>query len=276
MSETYLKCACRACGGRIEFPAHAVGLSIGCPHCGATTDLYGSPASATAPPPLPQTAPPQGAQSSLVPQPPSGFAPGTGSRLQVATPPPPAPASEEQIAEQHDVAAPVARPVNWIGWTLGAVSVLLVVVGGLMYLNNAKQGKSVSSSPQSSRTAANTSSAAKPSNQEELEASADTAKTTVAAPVPKSVDDFKVSKITLQKTPGSSLVYAIGTLRNNSDVQRFGVRIELDLLDATGKKIGSTKDYVKVIEPHREWRFRALVLAQKTASVKLGKINEEE
>ena len=144
-----------------------------------------------------------------------------------------------------------------------------------MYWNNAKQGKSVFPSRESRRTFANRKTQAQPPAQEETDASAETPKSNAAA-APKSVEDFKVSKITLQKTPGSSLVYAIGTLRNNSDSQRFGVRIELDLLDATGKKIGSTKDYVKVIEPRREWRFRALVLAPKTASVRVGKINEEE
>src|SRR5439155_13406554 len=117
---------------------------------------------------------------------------------------------------------------------------------------------------------------AQPPAQEETDASAEPAKSNSVAAQPKSVDDFKVSKISLQKTAGSSLVYAIGTVRNNSDYQRFGVRIELDLLDASGKKIGSTKDYVKVIEPRRDWRFRALVLAPKTASVKVGQIKEEE
>src|SRR5881227_3027648 len=101
MSETYFKCSCRLCGGRIEFPSHAVGLSIGCPHCGATTDLYAPEVvSATAPPPLSQTVPPQRAVGSLVPQPPAGF--GAGSRLQVATPPSPPPAAtEDDLARQH-------------------------------------------------------------------------------------------------------------------------------------------------------------------------------
>ena len=275
MSETYLKCACRACGGRIEFPAHAVGLSIGCPHCGATTDLHAPEGISTAAPPLPQVAVPQRSQNPLVPQPPTGFAPGTGSRLQVATPPP-AVASQEDAAEQHAFATPMARPVNWIGWSLAVVSVLLVLIGGVMYWNNAKQSKSALPSRQSGRTFASRTTETQPPAREETDASAETPKSNAAAAQPKSVDDFKVSKITLQKTAGSSLVYAIGTLRNNSDYQRFGVRVELDLLDATGKKIGSTKDYVKIIEPRREWRFRALVLAPKTASVRVGKINEEE
>src|ERR1051325_9574109 len=40
MSETkYFKCPCAHCGGHIEFPAEATGLSMACPHCGQTTEL---------------------------------------------------------------------------------------------------------------------------------------------------------------------------------------------------------------------------------------------
>ena len=145
-----------------------------------------------------------------------------------------------------------------------------------MYFNNAKQGKSVLPSRQRGGTLASSRPTPQTAAQEETETTAESPKSTAQAAPAKSIDDFKVSKINLQKSPGSSLVYAVGTVRNDSDVQRFGVRIELDLLDAAGRKIGSTKDYVKVIEPRREWRFRALVLARGTASVKLAKIGEDE
>lgn len=40
MSATkFLKCSCSACGKRIEYPAHAVGDSVECPHCGRQTEL---------------------------------------------------------------------------------------------------------------------------------------------------------------------------------------------------------------------------------------------
>ncbi|HEX7653663.1 MAG TPA: FxLYD domain-containing protein [Verrucomicrobiae bacterium] len=35
----YLKCACRHCGGHIEFPAAAAGQSAPCPHCGQLMEL---------------------------------------------------------------------------------------------------------------------------------------------------------------------------------------------------------------------------------------------
>src|SRR2546421_12721644 len=35
----YLKGECQSCGGRIEFPAEAIGTSVDCPHCGQPTEL---------------------------------------------------------------------------------------------------------------------------------------------------------------------------------------------------------------------------------------------
>jgi len=87
---------------------------------------------------------------------------------------------------------------------------------------------------------------------------------------------FRVSAITLEKTPGSSLVYAVGTLTNPSDRQRFGVKVELDLLDSAGQKVGTTKDYQQVIEPKGQWRFRALVVGSKAASARLASVMEDQ
>src|SRR5262245_50511501 len=90
VSETFFKCSCRTCGGHIEFPGHAVGMSIGCPHCGATTDLYAEPPMPSAPsPPVLATMTPA-PSIPPTPQAPRLQVAGVGSkpRLQVATPPP--------------------------------------------------------------------------------------------------------------------------------------------------------------------------------------------
>ncbi len=100
------------------------------------------------------------------------------------------------------------------------------------------------------------------------------AATAPVGPVPK--DGFRVSSITLEKTPGSSLVYAVGTVRNETDRRRFGVKVELDVLDETGQKVGSAKDYQPALEPRAEWRVRALVVGSKAASAKLACITEEQ
>jgi hypothetical protein len=39
----FLKGHCHACGGRIEFPADAIGMQADCPHCGTATELMLAP-----------------------------------------------------------------------------------------------------------------------------------------------------------------------------------------------------------------------------------------
>ena len=87
---------------------------------------------------------------------------------------------------------------------------------------------------------------------------------------------FRVSAVTLEPGPGSSLVYAVGTIQNLADRQRFGVKVELELLDAEGNKAGSASDYQKVIEPNAEWKFRALVTDKRAKTVKVAAIQEAQ
>lgn len=92
---------------------------------------------------------------------------------------------------------------------------------------------------------------------------------------PRSLEDLKTGPISLEKAKNSSLVYAVGVLRNESDHQRFGVTVEVELTDARGNDAGKAKDYRAVIEPRQEWRFRALVLNSKATEGKVAHIREE-
>ncbi|MDB6017913.1 MAG: hypothetical protein JWR19_2402 [Pedosphaera sp.] len=96
-----------------------------------------------------------------------------------------------------------------------------------------------------------------------------------AVKLPKDLSDLKVGDIQLEKTKGSSLVYAVGTLKNESEYQRFGIRIKLDLLNGEGVKLGTAQDYMEVLEPHGSWRFRAMVTDSKAVSAKLDTLKEE-
>jgi hypothetical protein len=93
-------------------------------------------------------------------------------------------------------------------------------------------------------------------------------------PPPK--DGFSTSLIELEKTPGSSLVHAVGTVTNDLKKQRFGVKIEIELLDAAGKTIGTAKDYTKVLDENAEWHFHALVMNAKADSAKLAWVKEDQ
>jgi hypothetical protein len=93
---------------------------------------------------------------------------------------------------------------------------------------------------------------------------------------PKSIDDFKFGVVQLDKTKGSSLVYAVGVVTNDSDYQRFGVRVKVDLLNGKGGSVGSAQDYKDIMEPHKNWQFRALVIGGKAASAKVDGVTEEQ
>ena len=88
--------------------------------------------------------------------------------------------------------------------------------------------------------------------------------------------DLATSSVTIQKTPGSALRYAVGTLRNLSNRQRFGVKVEVELLDTNGQKVGTATDYRQVLEPSAEWQFKALVVESKTVSARISGIQEDK
>jgi hypothetical protein len=103
--------------------------------------------------------------------------------------------------------------------------------------------------------------------------------TSTTATIPKAfieLNDFQFGGITLKKADGSGLVYAQGTVTNDTDRQRFGVKIELDLFNAQDDKIGSASDYLAVLEPHKAWQFNALLTEPKTVRAKLANIEEQK
>ena len=89
-------------------------------------------------------------------------------------------------------------------------------------------------------------------------------------------NDFALLPFKLEKTPGSSLVYVTGTIRNLSDRQRFGVKVIFGLLDTNDNGIGAATDYQSVFDPHAAWRFRAMVMESKAASARFTSILEDQ
>jgi hypothetical protein len=88
--------------------------------------------------------------------------------------------------------------------------------------------------------------------------------------------EFRVSPVTIERTPGSKLVYAQGSVFNLAKQQRFGVKVELQLLDGEDQPVANASDYTGVIEPDAEWRFRALVVEAKAVSAKIVAIKESK
>ena len=88
-------------------------------------------------------------------------------------------------------------------------------------------------------------------------------------------NDFAISTIKLEKTSGSSLVYASGTVRNLGGQRRFGVKISVQLIDAENQSVGQSQDYQPLMEPNAEWHFKALVLGAKAVSARVNSISED-
>ncbi len=82
------------------------------------------------------------------------------------------------------------------------------------------------------------------------------------------------SPVQLEKAGEGSLVYAVGVLRNTTDKQKFGVKVEVDLFDARGAKVGSATDYAATIDAGAKWHFHALVVGSGAAKAKIKDVTE--
>lgn len=82
-------------------------------------------------------------------------------------------------------------------------------------------------------------------------------------------------KVALEKAGDGDLVVAVGAITNDTKRQRFGVTVQLDVLDGKHRKIGSATDYTEVIEPGKEWKFRAMVTDKAAKAAKLVNIKEQ-
>jgi hypothetical protein len=89
-------------------------------------------------------------------------------------------------------------------------------------------------------------------------------------------NEFIITAGRLEPTPGSSLVYVTGKVRNPTDRQRFGVKVRFTLFDASGTIIGQATDYQSEIDPQGEWSFKAMVMESKTVKARLSGISEDK
>jgi hypothetical protein len=100
-----------------------------------------------------------------------------------------------------------------------------------------------------------------------------------AAPVTNATNNLAVLGLSIERPrggKGSRLTYVTGVLQNRSDRKRFGVRIDLNLLDRTRQLVGMATDYTPVIEPKDTWRFRALVLDSRAVGASVATIKEDQ
>lgn len=261
-------------------------MIVACPHCQAKTVLKveGAPAPIAAPsvpppktsttpipptrPPTPTTPPP----NRPIPPPP------TPAAAIPSKPPPPRPAPAVPIPAKAE--APLLQEAKSKTGLLVVIVLGVLALGAVGYAGYTKymSGKTETvTAPIAPRTPKpKKKTTGTPTNAERPVTTEATPKPGTAKG-PKSPGDLKSGDVILEKSKGgSSLVYAVGTVANNSDHQRFGVKVEVDILEQSGKKVGKATDYIQVIEPRGTWRFHALVLEDKAAAAKIASIKEDE
>lgn len=269
-AQQFLKANCQHCGGHIEFPADGLGLTVACPHCqGKTVLKEAEPPSRLAPTaPVPASAsvaaattPPTPARSRPVPPPPAA----TGSTI----PAPPA----DRPGLPPETTAPASNKSKALSFLFVVIGLLAIGAVGfygykLMVANEAPDNLT----PPPAATQNPSTSAAETARE------SGTGLKSSAPKTPKSRADLKASPVILEKSRGgSSLVYAVGTISNESDHQRFGVKVEVDILDGKGQKVGKATDYLPLLEPREQWRFHALILEEEKAkSARIASIEEQE
>jgi len=210
LNESFLKCACRNCGGHIEFPKEALGQTISCPHCSNQTDLF--------------------------------------TDASVANP--------VSIAENK---SPL-RKSRWPMLVIGSLA--LAGTLGWGFLATKRNAEAV-------RPGTILGSQQKMSGADEQKANLATQETELPTR-----NGLECSPIILQKKNDSRLLYAIGTIRNKTDHQCFGVKVEMDVFDERDSKLGSASDYIQVIEPGQNWNFTALLTDPKAVRATLTAIKE--
>ena len=93
---------------------------------------------------------------------------------------------------------------------------------------------------------------------------------------PATATGFEVSAFSLEKGPDSSGINAVGMVVNTSNRSRSRVTLELDLLDAGGRKVGIVRGYRPVLEPGAKWQIKlpiegaAGAVSARLASIKEG------
>ena len=261
-SRLYYKCACSLCWGRLKYPAENIGNSVTCPHCGSQTTLVApgsqkSPPSATqtttaasaAAPPAPSSAAAAPASSTLkTPPPRTATAAAAPGQVRAATPPAgkvplkfdrPEPAAKSKLSKQAVIAIVVAAVVVGLGI---AAAALVPKLKGRGKPTPGKQTQSGGASGSS------------------------------AGPM----GELQLLENRFHKANDSGLIFVLGTVTNHTKVQFYNLKIEFELFDDAGTKVGTATDLANNLEGGKTWLFKAPVLDKQAAAAKLSSLKWEK
>lgn len=283
--KTYLKCKCPHCGAEVQYPDYAGGGASSCSHCGKTVTLPRAAAALQPAPVVPGVAKPVQTRPPSAPQQPSLTSHASAGVKRV----------ELSAIRREDAAIPRSSRGAFLRvclWMLNIAIVLAVVIVVANHFKNRPPSPTPEEIPQQAPPTSQPSPTSTPEAPYTKPAGGTAAPTPSVPPTPavspaptpppkgpKLLGDLKVTQVALDQpkgAKGSRLVYVTGVLKNDSDHQRFGVRVELDLFDTVGTKVGTATDYRQMLDPRATWQFRAIVTDRRATAAKFVGVKEDE
>ena len=92
---------------------------------------------------------------------------------------------------------------------------------------------------------------------------------------PKSLNDLKIGSFAVEKRRDSEIRTITGDIENTSENLHRNIRIQLELRDAQGLKLGSLDSFIAELGPRAIWHVLANTPNPRVASVKLAGIKED-
>jgi predicted RNA-binding Zn-ribbon protein involved in translation (DUF1610 family) len=293
--EKFFKAYCKKCGGKIEFPSHAMGVTIACPHCGKDTILSAAQAAPVAGP-APPAAPAKGgsaadaiaavqqkkeaAKKELPKQPPPKDEPPKQA------PPKQADASKAPPKRVAPKGSSIASPLDDLYDQIDKASQKVTcpscearIAAGLKVCPSC--GAALVKHARFIRRWGGLTLVGL------IIAFPFLLPRSCKLPVKKLEDqrskfvkparpDIEALNPVWTKAKEGSVQSITGQVVNNSDTRYIGVRIEFELLDKNGTVLGTTIDQVSGIEPKKTWAFKAIAIDPDAVTFKFVKLSGEK
>lgn len=148
------------------------------------------------------------------------------------------------------------KKIGIVGKVIGSVWALFMIVSIV------KSDKPVST-PQVKTEAVSTKPAETPKQESKQEPKEDAQKQEAA---PKKEVKKDLELLEKDNVVENGVRYITGTIKNNTSKKYAYVQVDISLYDESGAQVGSTFANINNLEPDGTWKFKAVVLDDKTAS----------
>jgi ssDNA-binding Zn-finger/Zn-ribbon topoisomerase 1 len=81
-------------------------------------------------------------------------------------------------------------------------------------------------------------------------------------------------KFFVEQKRGSDLIIAVGEIQNDSEKVHRGLRVDVDLFNRSGVRVGTVSDYMTELAPHQNWHFLSQVQNTNACVARLAQITE--